>query len=86
MVLDKFRLDGKTAVVTGVGVGSGWRLRLVAEAGADIVGVSKSLRQKGAMLRRLSRRSDALFRSHQCDFADRQAVYAFIEAVKADRP
>jgi 2-deoxy-D-gluconate 3-dehydrogenase len=40
MILDKFRLDGKVAIVTGssTGLGQGMSLGL-AEAGADIVGV-----------------------------------------------
>ena len=43
-ILDLFRLDGKTALVTGCrrGIGRGFAQAL-AEAGADIVGVSASL-------------------------------------------
>jgi 2-deoxy-D-gluconate 3-dehydrogenase len=43
MILDHFRLDGKTALVTGVatGLGAGMAIGL-AEAGADIVGVHRS--------------------------------------------
>jgi len=44
MILDKFKLDGKTAIVTGCkrGIGKAMALAL-AEAGADIIGVSASL-------------------------------------------
>lgn len=43
MILDKFKLDGKVAIVTGAsrGLGKGMALAL-AEAGADIVGVGVS--------------------------------------------
>lgn len=43
MILDKFRLDGKVAIVTGssTGLGEGIAIAL-AEAGADIAGVSRS--------------------------------------------
>ena len=40
MILEKFRLDGKVAVVTGSGTGLGESMAIgLAEAGADIVGV-----------------------------------------------
>ena len=43
MILDKFKLDGRTALVTGSnqGIGKAYSLAL-AEAGADIIGVSHS--------------------------------------------
>lgn len=40
MILDKFRLDGKVAIVTGASTGLGQGMAIaLAEAGADIVGV-----------------------------------------------
>ena len=41
MILDQFKLDGKTAIVTGCrrGIGKGIAIGL-AQAGADIIGVS----------------------------------------------
>ena len=47
--LDLFRLDGKTALVTGCkrGIGKAMALAL-AEAGADILGVSASLEASGS--------------------------------------
>ena len=42
MILDKFRLDGKVAIVTGSNTGLGQGIcRAVAEAGAVVVGVSR---------------------------------------------
>jgi NAD(P)-dependent dehydrogenase (short-subunit alcohol dehydrogenase family) len=43
MILDQFRLDGQVAVVTGGTKGLGKAIALaMAEAGADIVAVSRS--------------------------------------------
>lgn len=43
MILDQFRLDGKIAMVTGVGTGMGQAIAVaLAEAGADIVGVYRT--------------------------------------------
>jgi 2-dehydro-3-deoxy-D-gluconate 5-dehydrogenase len=43
-IIDSFRLDGKVALVTGCrrGIGKAMTIAL-AEAGADIIGVSRSL-------------------------------------------
>ena len=48
-VLDHFKLDGKTALVTGCkrGIGKAMAVAL-AEAGADIIGVSKTLEPEGS--------------------------------------
>lgn len=49
MVLDKFKLDGKMALITGCkrGIGKAMAVAL-AEAGADIIGVSATLDKKGS--------------------------------------
>ena len=85
--LDQFKLDGKTALVTGCRRGLGRAFaQALAEAGADIVGVSASLEPAGSEVEQdvvaLGRR----FKGYSCDFSDRQALYAFIERVKADTP
>ena len=48
-ILDLFRLDGKTALVTGCRRGIGRSMAVaLAEAGADIVGVSATLEESGS--------------------------------------
>jgi 2-deoxy-D-gluconate 3-dehydrogenase len=86
-VLDLFKLNGKTALVTGArrGIGKAMAVAL-AEAGADIVGVSASLEPEGSALEREVKALGRSFRGYACDFGDRNALYAFIEQVKRDFP
>lgn len=86
-VLDMFRLDGKTALVTGAkrGIGKGMAVAL-AEAGADIIGVSKSLEAAGSDVEKEVTALGRQFRGYSCDFADRAAVYAFLQKLNAEAP
>jgi len=87
MILDQFRLDGKTALVTGCRRGIGRAMaNALAEAGADIVGVSASLEAHGSQVETEITALGRSFAGYACDFADRGALYAFIERVKADFP
>ncbi|MGC9469680.1 MAG: SDR family oxidoreductase [Anaerolineae bacterium] len=82
-ILDRFRLDGKLALVTGCRRGIGKAIAVaLAEAGADIVGVSKSLETSGSDVERAVTSLGRSFTAHQCDFGDREALYAFIREVK----
>ena len=85
MILDQFKLDGKTALVTGCrrGIGLGFAQAL-AEAGADVVGVSASLETSGSQAEKDVTALGRSFRGYQCDFADRQALHAFVNQVKKD--
>ena len=86
-VLDQFRGDGKTALVTGSRRGIGMAMALaLAEAGADIIGVSASMEQTGSKLEQEVTALGRKFKGYACDFADRKALYAFIEQVKKDFP
>jgi 2-deoxy-D-gluconate 3-dehydrogenase len=58
----------------------------LAEAGADIVGVSASLEAHGSEIEQEVTATGRNFTGYACDFSDRQALYAFIEQVKADFP
>ncbi|MEM1108955.1 MAG: SDR family NAD(P)-dependent oxidoreductase [Planctomycetota bacterium] len=86
-VLDTFNLAGKTALVTGCkrGIGKAMAVAL-AEAGADIVGVSASLEASGSEVEAEVTALGRSFRAYQCNFADRDALTKFIAQVKADVP
>src|SRR5580698_986778 len=83
-VLDLFKLDGKTALVTGAkrGIGKAMAVAL-AEAGADIIGVSKTLESTGSEVEREVTALGRKFRGYACDFANRESVYAFLREVPA---
>jgi 2-deoxy-D-gluconate 3-dehydrogenase len=86
-VLDLFKLDGKLAVVTGCrrGIGKAMAVAL-AEAGADIAGVSAHLEPSGSEVERDVLATGRRFRGYTCDLADRAALYRFIAELKADYP
>ena len=87
MILENFKLDGKVALVTGCkrGIGKAMALAL-AEAGADIIGVSASMESEGSAVEKEVQATGRSFKGYACDFSDRKALYAFIEKVKADYP
>ncbi len=86
-ILDQFKLDGKVALVTGCRTGIGKALASgLAEAGADIIGVSRTLEESGSEIEKEVRALGRKFKAYRCDFADRQVLYKFIAKVKADYP
>lgn len=82
-VLDLFKLDGKTALVTGAkrGIGKAMAVAL-AEAGADIIGVSKTL-EPGSEVEREVTALGRRFRAFACDFANRESVYGFLREAES---
>ncbi|TMM53398.1 SDR family oxidoreductase [Maribacter algarum] len=86
-VLNQFSLRGKTALVTGCkrGIGKGMAVAL-AEAGADIIGVSASLELHGSIVEQEVEGIGRKFKAYQCDFGNRDSLYAFIKQVKDDFP
>jgi 2-deoxy-D-gluconate 3-dehydrogenase len=86
-ILDSFKLDGKTALVTGCkrGIGKAMAIAL-AEAGANIIGVSATLETSGSDVEKAVKSLGKTFRGYACDFSDRKALYTFIHQVKKDFP
>lgn len=85
MILDKFSLEGKTALVTGCKRGIGKAMALgLADAGADIIGVSASLEESGSEVEKEVKELGRDFSAYQCDFSNRDALYEFIRKVKDD--
>lgn len=84
--LELFNLEGKLALVTGCnrGIGKGMAVAL-AEAGADVIGVSASL-QKDSDVEKEVTSLGRKFYNYQCDFSSRESIYAFIDQVKIDFP
>ncbi|MBU1101848.1 MAG: SDR family NAD(P)-dependent oxidoreductase [Bacteroidetes bacterium] len=82
-MLDKFKLDGKVALVTGSnqGIGQFYALAL-AEAGADVIGVSyeSDFTETKKMIEATGRK----FTSYTSDFSKRESLYEFIHQVKTD--
>ena len=84
-VLDQFNLSGKTALVTGCKRGIGKSMAVgLAEAGADIVGVSASLETSGSAVEKEVTALGRSFRGYACDFSVREDLYEFIRQVKED--
>ena len=83
MILDKFKLAGKTALVTGSNKGIGQAYaKALAEAGADIIGVSYEcdFDSTKTIVENIGRN----FKSYCADFSDRKSLYDFINSVKSD--
>ncbi|WP_460501559.1 SDR family NAD(P)-dependent oxidoreductase, partial [Hymenobacter agri] len=81
-----FSLAGQRALVTGADRGIGQAMAIaLAEAGADIIGVSRSLPEGGeteTAVRALGRD----FRAYRADLGDAAQLKAFIREVQADFP
>src|SRR5208283_521114 len=86
-ILDQFKLEGKIALVTGCRRGIGKAMALgLAEAGADIIGVSAQLEKDASQVEREVLALNRKFWGYACDIGDRKALYAFIRQVQSDFP
>jgi len=90
-ILEQFKLDEKTALVTGCYQGIGQAIAIgLAQAGADILGVDMTFsgteedaQSETALAVKAASRN---FKAYQCDFSERNQLYDFIAKVKADHP
>ena len=74
--MNPFDLSGQLAVVTGARRGIGMAMAVaLAEAGADVIGVSAQL-EDDPEVGRLVRAAGRSFEGRRCDLADREAVLA----------
>lgn len=79
-VLTTFTLYGKTAIVTGASRGIGAAMAIgLAEAGADIIGVSASMSERGGEVGERIRALGRTFTGIACDFSDRTAIHSLAE-------
>lgn len=87
LVIETFKLNNKVALVTGCKRGIGMAMAVaLAEAGADIIGVSATLEKTGSEIEKKITGLGRKFTSYTCDFSDRKALISFIEIVTSDFP
>ncbi|MFN8357550.1 MAG: SDR family oxidoreductase [Spirosomataceae bacterium] len=85
--MNLFDLSGKTALVTGCNKGIGKAIALgLAEAGANIIGVSASIELSGSQIEQEVKALGRDFTAYQADFSDRPSLYAFIAKVTTEHP
>ena len=82
--MNLFDLTGKTALITGCKRGIGKAMAEgLAQAGADIIGVSASLEKENSAVAQSVRKMGRSFTAYQCDFSNRDALKDFIQTVSA---
>ena len=84
-MLEQFTLRGKTALVTGCRRGIGFAMAEgLAEAGADIIGISASL-EAGSEIQQQVESLGRRFAPYQCDLRETDKVKALIDTVIAEQ-
>ena len=84
--ISAFSLEGKTAIVTGSNKGIGQAMAVgLAEAGADIIGVSSSFPDDSDTEKAVLA-AGRKFMKYNADFSNRDSIYGFIDAVKKAHP
>lgn len=78
-ILDQFKLEGQTALVTGCSRGIGRAMVVaLAEAGADIIGLSSTLREDSD-LRQAVASAGRNFMATACDLSDPEGLESWLE-------
>ena len=81
-----FDLTGKTALVTGCSRGIGESMAIgLAQAGADVIGVSGTLKP-GSLAEREVKKSGKNFSAYTVDLGNRKAIYDSISKIKSAHP
>lgn len=82
-----FRADNKIALMTGCSRGIGMEIAIaLAHSGADIIGVTKSLPDKGSDVSKAVEAMGRKFYSYTADFSNRESLYTFLKKVKNEHP
>jgi 2-deoxy-D-gluconate 3-dehydrogenase len=79
-------LSGKTALVTGARRGLGRAIAVgLAEAGADVIGVSAAQEEAGSEVEQLVEGMGRAFIGRRCDLSDRRALYELLARLEDER-
>jgi 2-dehydro-3-deoxy-D-gluconate 5-dehydrogenase len=86
-MMTSFSLKGKIALVTGCNKGIGKAMAIgLAEAGADIIGVSATMPTSGSDVEQQVTALGRKYFAYAADLSNREALYAFIKKVNEAHP